>query len=92
MNPGAESLSFQGHGLLDRRGFLGRSATALGSVALTHLLGREGLLAAQPDVSAVLADLAHPNRPRPPHYPPTCPRRTPQVLRRHPNPRMPCRF
>lgn len=40
MNHGAESLSFQGHGLLDRRGFLGRSATALGSVALTHLLGR----------------------------------------------------
>ena len=70
MNPRAESLSFQGHGLLDRRGFLGRSATALGSVALTHLLGREGLLAAQPDASAVLADLAHPNRPRPPHFSP----------------------
>jgi hypothetical protein len=70
MNPRVESLSFQGHGLLDRRGFLGRSATALGSVALTHLLGREGLLAAQPDASAVLADLAHPNRPRPPHFSP----------------------
>lgn len=70
MNPGAESLSFQGHGLLDRRGFLGRSATALGSVALTHLLGREGLLAAQPNLSAVLTDPAHPNRPRPPHFSP----------------------
>ena len=70
MNHGAESLSFQGHGLLDRRGFLGRSATALGSVALTHLLGREGLLAAQPGLGSLFADPAHPNRPRPPHFSP----------------------
>ncbi len=70
MNHGAESLSFQGHGLLDRRGFLGRSATALGSVALTHLLGREGLLAAQPGLRSLFADPAHPNRPRPPHFSP----------------------
>ena len=66
MNPGPDSLSFQGHGLLDRRGFLGRSATALGSVALTHLLGREGLLG-QP---GLIADRAHPLRPRAPHHTP----------------------
>jgi hypothetical protein len=70
MNPGAGSLSFQGHGLLDRRGFLGRSATALGSVALTHLLGREGLLA-DPTFGAPLStDPAHPYRPRAPHFAP----------------------
>jgi hypothetical protein len=73
MTRGVESLSFQGHGLLDRRGFLGCSATALGSVALTHLLGREGLLAAHPggpSAASVGADQAHPLRPRPPHFSP----------------------
>ena len=70
MNPGIDALSMQGHGLLDRRGFLGRSATALGSVALTHLLGREGLLAAPTFGAALPSDPAHPYRPRPPHFPP----------------------
>ena len=73
MTRGVESLSFQGHGLLDRRGFLGCSATALGSVALTHLLGREGLLGAHPggpSAASVSADQAHPLRPRPPHFSP----------------------
>lgn len=73
MTRGVESLSFQGHGLLDRRGFLNCSATALGSVALTHLLGREGLLAADPGgptAASVSADQAHPLRPRPPHFSP----------------------
>ena len=42
----SEHLSPAGHALLDRRRFLGSSATALGSIALTNLLGADGLLAA----------------------------------------------
>ena len=34
------------HPLLDRRQFLSNSATALGSIALASMLGRDGLLAA----------------------------------------------
>ncbi|MCP5541422.1 MAG: DUF1501 domain-containing protein [Akkermansiaceae bacterium] len=65
MNPRAELLSPAGRLLLDRRCFLGRSATALGSVALTHLLGGEGMLASErPEI-----DPARPYAPRPPHYP-----------------------
>ena len=70
MNPGPDALSIQGQDLLDRRGFLGRSATALGSVALTHLLGRQGLLATPVGAAGIPADAAHPHRPRPPHFPP----------------------
>ena len=46
MSPHAEHLSPAGHALLDRRRFLSSSATALGSIALTNLLGLDGLLAA----------------------------------------------
>ncbi|MBU6301516.1 MAG: DUF1501 domain-containing protein [Verrucomicrobia bacterium] len=54
-----------GHPLLDRRSFLGRSATALGSVALTQLLHAEGLLVADdPGI-----DPARPHAPRMPHFP-----------------------
>ena len=70
MNSGPDALSVQGQELLDRRGFLGRSATALGSVALTHLLGRQGLLATPVGAAGIPADPAHPYRPRPPHFPP----------------------
>src|SRR5439155_12394132 len=51
--------------LLDRRGFLGHSATALGSIALASLLGLDGLLAAEGPV----IDPARPFAPRPPHFP-----------------------
>jgi hypothetical protein len=70
MNSGIDALSIQGQDLLDRRGFLGRSATALGSVALAHLLGRQGLLASPVGTAGIPADPAHPYRPRPPHFPP----------------------
>jgi hypothetical protein len=70
MNSGIDALSIQGQDLLDRRGFLGRSATALGSVALAHLLGRQGLLASPVGAAGIPADPAHPYRPRPPHFPP----------------------
>ena len=61
----ADDLSANGHHLLDRRRFLSRTATGLGSIALTSLLGRDGLLAAaQPTI-----DAARPYAPRPPHFP-----------------------
>ncbi|MFO0813540.1 MAG: DUF1501 domain-containing protein [Gemmatales bacterium] len=50
---------------LDRRRFLGQSSTALGAIALTSLLGQEGLLAAQGPV----IDPGKPYAPRPPHFP-----------------------
>lgn len=51
---------------LDRRRFLADAATGLGSIALTSLLARDGLLAAgAPDI-----DPAHPHAPRPAHFAP----------------------
>ena len=47
MSNEAEYLSSSGRQLLERREFLDNSATALGSIALTSLLGSEGLLAAK---------------------------------------------
>ena len=43
--PLAEDLSMTGRHLLDRRHFLGRTATSLGAVALANLLGQDALLA-----------------------------------------------
>lgn len=51
--------------LLDRRGFLGQSATALGSIALTQLLHAEGLLSS----NETGIDPARPQAPRVPHFP-----------------------
>jgi hypothetical protein len=64
------------HPLLDRRQFLSHSGTALSGMALTHLLRRDGLLAAGNDVLSGKVsplrpgiDPAHPNAPRHPHFP-----------------------
>ncbi len=65
MNPHAEHLSLTGRHLLNRRQFLSNTATALGSIALTNLLGLDGLLAAP----APVIDPAHPFAPRQPHFP-----------------------
>ena len=51
---------------LDRRTFLGQSSTALGAIALTSLLGRDGLLGAQQPV----IDPAEPHAPRESPAPP----------------------
>ena len=67
MIPHAEHLSQAGRALLDRRGFLSHSATALGSIALTNLLGLDGSLASAPP--APHSDPARPYAPRPPHFP-----------------------
>ncbi len=61
----SESLSAHGRHLLSRRHFLNGTATALGSIALTNLLGLDGLLAA----NAPLIDPAKPYAPRAPHFP-----------------------
>lgn len=65
MTPSAEHLTPAGHTLLNRRDFLSNSATALGSVALTNLLGLDGLLAANGPV----IDPARPYAPRHAHFP-----------------------
>ena len=63
----AEHLSVAGRLLLDRRQFLAHSATALGSIALTNLLGGDGLLAAT--AAGPVIDPARPYAPRPAHFP-----------------------
>lgn len=67
MSPQAESLSPAGRLLLDRRRFLTDSATALGSVALSSLLGADRLLASSGDAGQV--DPSNPYAPRRAHYP-----------------------
>jgi uncharacterized protein (DUF1501 family) len=59
-----ESLTPAGRQLLDRRRFLGDSATGLGSIALASLLAGERSLAAEP----IVIDPARPYAPRPPHF------------------------
>lgn len=58
-------LTHQGRQLLNRRGFLSNSATALGSIALSDLLGGDGLLRGE----SPLVDASNPYVPRQPHYP-----------------------
>ncbi len=50
---------------MDRRRFLGNTAGALGSIAMTNLLGLDGLLAAQPP----RVDPSRPFAPRQTHFP-----------------------
>ena len=57
------------HPLLNRREFLSHTATGLGGIALTHLLGRDSAWAnpapIRPDINP-----ANPNAPRAPHFAP----------------------
>ena len=61
-----ESLTPAGRQLLDRRRFLGDSATGLGSIALASLLAAEESLAADP--GRIVIDPARPHAPRSPHF------------------------
>ncbi len=54
------------HPFLNRRSFLGHTATGLGGIALTHLLGRERASAATPIRPNIQP--ANPNAPRAPHF------------------------
>jgi uncharacterized protein (DUF1501 family) len=65
MKPSNSPLPYFQCNWLDRRHFLADTTTALGSIALTSLLGTDGLLAGtQP-----IIDPARPFAPRPPHFP-----------------------
>ena len=66
MTHSSELITHAGRSLLDRRGFLSHSATALGSIALTNLLGLDGLLAA----NGPTIDPARPYAPRDSHFAP----------------------
>ena len=65
MSNHAERLTLAGRHLMGRRSFLGQSGTALGSIALANLLGRDGLLAAH----SPAIDPARPFAPRSSHFP-----------------------
>ena len=59
--------------LLNRRRFLGEAGLGLGAIALTHLLGRQGLLAANVSGKESLRpviDSGRPYAPRAPHFTP----------------------
>ncbi len=61
-----------GHPLLNRRRFLSDAGVGLGAIALTHLLGRQGLLAASvsgADPIRPIIDPAQPFAARPTHFP-----------------------
>ncbi|MEX0977376.1 MAG: DUF1501 domain-containing protein, partial [Pirellulales bacterium] len=64
--PWDNMLSQAGRTFLDRREFLGQTCTGLGAVALSALLGRDGLLAAE----APPIDPTRPHAARTPHYAP----------------------
>jgi uncharacterized protein (DUF1501 family) len=64
MIPAAENVRMAPSLFLDRRHFLADSVSALGCIAMTHLLGSEGLLAAQ----APAIDSARPFAPRVSHF------------------------
>ncbi|QDU38619.1 hypothetical protein Mal4_29480 [Maioricimonas rarisocia] len=59
-----DASPFADRSWLDRRRFLSDAATGLGAVALASLLGRDGLLAASPQI-----DPARPYAPRQSHFP-----------------------
>jgi hypothetical protein len=66
-------LPFAGHPLLDRRRFLADAGVGLGAIALTHLLGRQNLLAASVsgrEPVRPIIDPAQPFAPRATHFPP----------------------
>ena len=61
------------HPLLNRRRFLGEAGLGLGAIALTHLLGRQGLLAANvsgKESMRPVFDSGRPYAPRSPHFTP----------------------
>jgi hypothetical protein len=58
--PRREALTPAGLDLLDRRGFLARTANGLAAIALVDLLGREGVLGA--DMARGTGGLHHPTR------------------------------
>ena len=68
MRASKQSLAHAGRWLMNRRNFLRFGGTGLGAIALTALLRREGLLAA--DTAPIRPNWSpeRPNAPRPPHF------------------------
>ena len=56
------------HPFLNRRNFLGHTATGLGGIALAYLLGQERALGAVGPIRPQI-NPANPNAPRPTHFP-----------------------
>jgi len=63
-------LSHAGRWLLNRRDFLRFGGTGLSGIALLSLLGGQKLLASDKSPIRPQWSPEHPNRPRPPHFPP----------------------
>lgn len=63
----AETISYRGRQLLDRRQFLANNATSLSSIALASMLRNDGLLASAS--TSPMIDPARPYAPRPSHFP-----------------------
>ncbi len=70
MTPDPETLSPAGRTLLDRRRFLSQTATGLGTIALTQLLGRDHLLGVEAGPIRPAIDPASPYRARDSHFAP----------------------
>ncbi|MDA0282629.1 MAG: DUF1501 domain-containing protein [Planctomycetota bacterium] len=68
-HPQTQSLTHAGRNLLDRRMFLGDTASALSAIALSGILAEQDLLAKDARWSPQI-DAAHPHAPRPPHTEP----------------------
>ncbi|MDH3584660.1 MAG: DUF1501 domain-containing protein, partial [Phycisphaerae bacterium] len=69
MTTDPQNLTAAGRSLLDRRQFLRHTGTGLGTIALTHLLGRDRLLAAEGPIRPRI-DPARPYGARQSHFPP----------------------
>lgn len=70
MNQSNNKILAAGRPSICRRGFLGDAATALGSIAMLDLLGKDQLLANQGLDDHPAFDLANPFKARPPHFAP----------------------
>ncbi|MCA9219676.1 MAG: DUF1501 domain-containing protein [Planctomycetales bacterium] len=69
LTPKPLPLTHAGRSLLSRRSFLECTSSSLGAIALTQLLGEQGLLAADSASSPPKIDLSNPFAIRPPHFP-----------------------
>lgn len=67
----SQPIPLLNHSLLNRRRFLGDSGIGLGAIALTHLLSRQGMLAANVAGKEPIRPIFHPGHPyapRDPHF------------------------
>lgn len=65
----SQPIPLLNHSLLNRRRFLGDSGIGLGAIALTHLLSRQGMLAANVAGKEPIRPIFHPGHPYAPRNP-----------------------